>query len=278
MTEEEARQYVRNVLGGKKNAAGKGTTGGIRESLVSALKRGNTAKRNEILGKYAVAHGAPAAAAVAAGVAVADAVVKNNTKKKNKKTTTSTERRNAKIFINAALAAAGSTRKINPTKAATFAKLKMDGKQNNADAYLKAILNAAAEKGAEAAAKAVAKEAEKEAKAAAKAAGDTSAEIKAKLEEAGSRSTIFNVQVYRKAKLAGASDSAAIAAVRKSISNAAKKSAATRKALKNGRAAAAAAAPAPAAAAVAALAGKNNEAKNARNIELLMSRPKVKKN
>jgi polyhydroxyalkanoate synthesis regulator phasin len=265
MTEEEARQYVRNVLGGKKNAAGKGTTGGIRSSLVSALKRGNTTARNEILGKYAVAHGAPAAAAAAAGVAVANAVAPNKTAK-----ITTANRKAAKNALNAALGVAGSTKKAGIAAASKYAKLLKEGKASNAKAYMDNVIEAAAEKGAEAAAKAAAKVAEKEAKVAAKAAGPTSAEIKARLVAAAAPAGVVNIAIYRKAKLAGASNSAAIAVVKQSRKNAGVKSAVTRKLKKNG-APAAVAAPA---AAVAALAGKKNMATNTRNLELLMGGPR----
>jgi len=256
-----AQKQAGEMLKGKKNALGKGSTIGNRSALASALSRGNADKRNGILGRFAVAHGAPAAAAVAAGVAVADAVAPNKTAK-----ITNANKAAAKAALNGALAAAGSTRKASIAAASHYAKLLKEGKVNVARARLDELIAAAAEKGAEAAAKAVVKVANKEAKAAAKAAGPTSAEIKERLVAAGLGAGFSNIAVYRKAKLAGASNSAAFAAVKQSRKNAGTKSAATRKA----KAAAVPAAVAAPAAAVAALAGKKNMATNTNNLARLM--------
>ena len=261
LTWTEAQKQAAEMLKGKKNAAGKGVGIGNRTSLASALFKANAAKRNGILGKFAVAHGAPAAAAAAAGVAVANAVAPNKTAK-----ITTANRKAAKNALNAALRVAGSTKKAGINAASKYAKLLKDGKANNAKAYMNKVIEVAAEKGAEAAAKAAAKVAEKEAKVAAKAAGATSAEIKARLVAADAPGGVINIAIYRKAKLAGASNSAAIAAVKQSRKNAGAKSALTRKAK----------AVAPAAA-VATLAGKKNMATNTRNLELLM-RPAVPRN
>jgi hypothetical protein len=261
-----AQKQAGEMLKGKKNAGGKGSTAGNRSALASALFRANATKRNGILGRFAVAHGAPAAAAAAAGVAVANAVAPNKTAK-----ITSANRKAAKNALNAALGVAGSTRKAGIAAASKYAKLLKEGKANNARVYMDDLIAAAAEKGAAAAAKAVVKVADKEAKAAAKAAGPTSAEIKARLVAADAAAGPINIGVYRRAKLAGASNSAAIAAVKKSRKNAGAKSAATKKAKKNGAPAAVPAAVAAPAAAVAALAGKKNMATNTRNLELLMA-------
>jgi hypothetical protein len=267
-----AQKQAGEMLKGKKNGAGKGSTVGNRSSLASALLHANAAKRNGILGKFAVNHGAPAAAAVAAGVAVANAVVPNKTAK-----VTNANRQAAKAALNGALAAAGSTRKASIAVAAHYAKLLKDGKANNARGYMDKLIEKAAEKGAAAAAKAVVNVANKEAKAAAKVNHGTSAEIKAKLVAANAAAGVFNIAVYRRAKLAGASNSAAIAAVKKSRKNAGAKSAATKKAKKAAPATPAPAAVAAPAAAVAALAGKKNMATNTRNLELLMG-PAVPRN
>jgi len=166
---DDAMVKARELLQGKK------TKGSNFMKLASALSKGKAAQRNEILGRYAVANGLPAAAAVAAGVAVADKVANNKTAKKNKpknnKTTKITEanRKAAKEAMNAAFKESTLSKKAGVAQAGRYAKLLKEGKENNAQVYLETIIETAAERGAEAAAKAALKAATKNVKAIAKA-------------------------------------------------------------------------------------------------------------
>lgn len=238
------------LLKGKKNATGRAANGGVRGKLASAMYKGNAATRNNILKRFGAVNGAPAAAAVAAGVNVAAAAAAPDA---GSAKITNANRDAAKAAMNAALKEAGRTRKASAPTASKYAKLLKSGDVKGAKKFLDAVLEKAAEKSGEKAAEAAVKAAKANV-------GMTNDEIKAILKRnTGKNSRPVNISKFKQALAEGKSEADAVAAVTKMRSNAAKSAAATKKAKKASNLEAAFNAAGKTGAAGAVLAAKNNK-------------------